>query len=111
MNKDGSSEMLGAKQTRRDTHMLKRNQGEGLMVASTWLAEALGERSTCVTTGTPQGSRVEAYAELFILLIGTSISAVLDLKAIFWSSVDELMQRHRRMSDRHQRVNRYEGQI
>ena len=110
MNKDGSTEMLGAKQTRHDAHMRKRNQGEGLMAASALLAEALGERSACVTTGTPQGARVEAYADLFILLIGTAISAVLDLKATFWSSVDELMQRHGRMSDRHQRGSLYEGQ-
>ena len=49
----------------------------------------------------------EEVADLFILVIGTAISADFDLKDAFWSKMDKLMKRESRMVNGRIRVSEF----
>lgn len=94
---DSYSEMLKAVQAFHDKHDFKNTGGEDLTYRVALMAEELGEISACITKGSRRADLAEETADLFILLIGTAISANFDLKAAFWDKMDILMQRQSRM--------------
>ena len=67
----------------------------------------LSERAIFPPTG--REALAEEVADLFILLLGTAISADFDLKEAFWTKMDELMDRKGRMVEGRVRVSRFRG--
>ena len=62
--------------------------------------------------GTEEGgteTSAEELADLYILVLGTAISADLDLPGAFWSKMDELMKREAKMVGGRVRVSRFRG--
>ncbi len=110
MNADSYAEMLAAVQAFHDKHDFKRKGGEDLTFRLGLMAEELGEIAACVTKGKGTDALAEECADLFILLIGTAISADFDLSEAFWHKMDELMDRSGRMVDGRIRVSRFRGQ-
>ena len=53
------------------------------------MVEELGEISACITKGKTEEALAEECADLLILLIGTAISANLDLSEAFWKKNGE----------------------
>lgn len=104
------AEMLAAVQSFHDKHDFKANGGEDLVFRLALMAEELGEISAAVTKGKPVEALAEECADLFILLMGTAISADFDLHAAFWEKMDELMQREGKKVDGRLRVSRFRGQ-
>ena len=101
------SDMLAAVQRFHDKNDLQKNGGEDLVYRVALMAEELGELSACVTKGKPPEALAEECVDLFILLLGTAISADFDLEASFWTKMDELMQRPKRRVGDRIRVTRY----
>jgi NTP pyrophosphatase (non-canonical NTP hydrolase) len=110
MNADSYVEMLAAVQAFHDKHDFKSKGGEDLTFRLALMAEELGEMAACVTKGKGKDALAEECADLFILLIGTAISAEFDLSEAFWAKMDELMDRSGRMVDGRVRVSRFRGQ-
>ncbi len=104
------AEMLAAVQAFHDKHDFKRTGGEDLVFRVALMAEELGEVSACVTKGKPRADLAEECADLLIMLLGTEISADLDLHGAFWAKMDELMQREGRKVGGRVRVSRFRGQ-
>jgi NTP pyrophosphatase (non-canonical NTP hydrolase) len=71
------------------------------------MAEELGEIAACVTKGKDKESLAEECADLFILLVGTAISADFDLKQAFWDKMDKLQHRKSRMINGRIRVSEF----
>ena len=69
------------------------------------MAEELGEISACITKGKSEDALAEECADLLILLIGTAISANLDLSEAFWQKMEKIKQRPSRMIDGRIRVS------
>jgi NTP pyrophosphatase (non-canonical NTP hydrolase) len=101
------SAMRAAVQAFHDKHDFKSRGGEELLYRVALMSEELGEISECITKGKGRDALSEECADLLILLIGTAISADLDLNASFWSKMDELMERDARMVDGRVRVSRF----
>ncbi|MFM2246021.1 MAG: hypothetical protein RL071_2095, partial [Pseudomonadota bacterium] len=74
-------EMVAAVQGFHDKHDFKARGGEELVYRVALMAEELGEVSAAVTKGKPKDALAEELADLLILLIGTEISAGVDLHA------------------------------
>ena len=110
MNRDSYDAMLAAVQAFHDKHDFKSKGGEELTFRLALMAEELGEIAACVTKGKGSDALAEECADLFILLLGTAISADFDLSAAFWDKMDELMDRSGRMVDGRIRVSRFRGQ-
>ena len=108
-NLDSYAAMLNAIQAFHDKHQFKARGGEDLVYRVALMAEELGEISSCVTKGKPQDDLAEECADLLILLMGTAISANLDLNHAFWSKMNELMDRPARMVGDRIRVSRFRG--
>lgn len=96
-DEDAYSAMLAAVQAFHDKHDFKANGGEDLTYRVALMAEELGEISAVVTKGRGQAELAEECADLFILLLGTAISANLDMRSAFWAKMARLMQRESRM--------------
>jgi NTP pyrophosphatase (non-canonical NTP hydrolase) len=105
--RDSYQAMLEAVQAFHDKHDFKNTGGEELNYRVALMAEELGEISSCVTKGKRREMLAEEVADLFILLVGTAISADFDLKAAFWDKMEKLMQRESRMVDGRIRVSEF----
>lgn len=104
---DSYQRMLDAVQAFHDKHDFRNTGGEELTYRLALMAEELGEISACVTKGKDKDKLAEEVADLFILLLGTAISADFDLKEAFWTKMDRLMQRESRMIDGRIRVSEF----
>ena len=101
------SDMLAAVQRFHEKNDFRDNGGEDLIYRVALMAEELGELSACVTKGKPPKELAEECVDLFILILGTAISAEIDLEASFWTKMDELMDRPQRRVGERTRVTRY----
>ena len=106
-NPDSYDDMLAAVQTFHDKHDFKSTGGEELTYRIALMSEELGEISSCVTKGKDSAKLAEECADLFILLIGTAISADFDLKRAFWDKMSAIMQRDSRMINGRIRVSQF----
>ncbi len=107
MNKDSYQAMLETVQAFHDKHDFKNTGGEELTYRIALMAEELGEISACVTKGKDKDKLGEEVADLFILLIGTAISANFNLKDEFWAKMDKIMQRESKMVNGRIRVSEF----
>ena len=104
---DSYQVMLHAVQAFHDKHNFKNTGGEDLVYRVALMAEELGEISACVTKGKAPAELAEETADLFILLLGTTIAANFDLNAAFWQKMDKLMLRQSKMIDGRIRVSEF----
>lgn len=107
MNKDSYDAMLQEVQSFHDKHDFKNTGGEELTYRVALMAEELGEISSCVTKGKTTEKLTEECADLFILLLGTAISADFDLKQAFWDKMQKLMKRESKMINGRIRVSEF----
>ena len=105
MSNDRYSDMLTAVQRFHDKHKFRESGGEDLPYRVALMAEELGEISACITKGKTEEALAEECADLLILLIGTAISANLDLSEAFWQKMEKIEQRPSRMIDGRIRVS------
>ena len=105
MSKDRYNDMLTAVQQFHDKHKFRESGGEDLPYRVALMAEELGEISACITKGKTDKALAEECADLLILLIGTAISANLDLSEAFWQKMEKIEQRPSRMIDGRIRVS------
>ena len=110
MNRDSYTEMLSAVQAFHDKHDFKSKGGEDMVYRVALMSEELGEIAAAVTKGKGKDALSEECADLFILLLGTAISADIDLSEAFWAKMDELMDRQSKMVGGRIRVSRFTGQ-
>lgn len=106
-NNDSYQAMLDAVQAFHDKHDFKNRGGEELTYRMALMAEELGEIGACITKGKSKQALAEETADLFILLIGTAISADFDLNAAFWAKMDKIMQRESKMVNGRVRVSEF----
>lgn len=106
-NPDSYSDMLKAIQAFHDKHDFKGAGGEDLTYRVALMAEELGEISSAVTKGKSTEQLAEECADLFILLMGTAISADFDLNNAFWKKMDKIMQRESKMVNGRIRVSEF----
>ena len=99
--------MLTAVQRFHDKHGFRESGGEDLPYRVALMAEELGEISACITKGKTKEVLAEECADLLILLIGTAISANLDLSEAFWQKMEKIEQRSSRMIDGRIRVSEF----
>jgi NTP pyrophosphatase (non-canonical NTP hydrolase) len=109
MNQDSYQAMLDKIQAFHDKHDFKNNGGEDLAYRVALMAEELGEISACVTKGKSKQDLAEESADLLILLMGTAISAEVDLNAAFWQKMAKLDNRKSRMVNGKIRVSEFKG--
>jgi NTP pyrophosphatase (non-canonical NTP hydrolase) len=102
---DSFTAMMAAIQAFHDKHDFASKGGEELMYRIALMTEELGEISAAVTKGRPKEELAEECADLFILLLGTAISADFDLGHAFWSKMSKLLEREGRMIDGRIRVS------
>ena len=107
MSNDRYSDMLTAVQRFHDKHKFRESGGEDLPYRVALMAEELGEISACITKGKTDKALSEECADLLILLIGTAISANLDLSEAFWRKMEKIEQRPSRMIDGRIRVSNF----
>ena len=107
MNKDSYQAMLDAVQAFHDKHDFKNTGGEELVYRVALMSEELGEIAACVTKGKDKAKLAEEVADLFILLIGTAISADFDLREAFWAKMEKIMQRESKMVNGRIRVSEF----
>ena len=105
MSNDRYSVMLAAVQGFHDKHRFREAGGEDLPYRVALMAEELGEISACITKGKSEEALAEECADLLILLIGTAISANLDLSEAFWRKMEKIEQRPSRIIDGRIRVS------
>ena len=105
MSYDRYSAMLAAVQRFHDKHRFRESGGEDLPYRVALMAEELGEISACITKGKTEEALAEECADLLILLIGTAISANLDLSEAFWQKMEKIEKRPSRMIDGRIRVS------
>ena len=106
-NPDSYADMLKAIQAFHDKHDFKGTGGEDLTYRVALMTEELGEISSAVTKGKSTEQLAEECADLFILLMGTAISADFDLNAAFWKKMDKIMQRESKMVNGRIRVSEF----
>ena len=102
---DSYAAMLAAVQAFHEKNDFRATGGEDLIYRVALMAEELGEISAVVSKGKPKEELAEECADLFILLLGTAISADLDLPGAFWEKMARLMQRESRMVNGRIRVS------
>jgi len=107
MNTDSYDAMLAEVQAFHDKHDFKNTGGEEMTYRLALMSEELGEISACVTKGKDTSKLAEECADLFILLIGTAVSAGFDLKQAFWDKMRKLEQRDSRMVNGRIRVSEF----
>lgn len=106
-NPDSYADMLKAIQAFHDKHDFKGTGGEDLTYRVALMAEELGEISSAITKGKTTEQLAEECADLFILLMGTAISAEFDLNDAFWKKMDKIMQRESKMVNGRIRVSEF----
>ena len=104
---DSYQAILDAVQAFHQKHDFKSTGGEEMMYRVALMVEELGEISSCVSKGKDKEKHAEEVADLFILIIGTAISADFDLKGEFWKKMDKLMKRESRMVNGRIRVSEF----
>ena len=102
---DSYAAMLAAVQAFHDKHDFQSKGGEDLTYRVALMVEELGEISAVVTKGHDSEQLAEEVADLFILVLGTAISADFDLRDAFWQKMDRLMRRDSRMVNGRIRVS------
>jgi len=107
MNMDSYKTMLAEVQAFHDKHNFKETGGEELTYRIALMAEELGEISSCVTKGKNKEQLAEEVADLFILILGTAISADFDLNQAFWSKMKKLDERKSKMINGRIRVSEF----
>ena len=107
MNTDSYDDMLTIVQAFHDKHDFKNTGGEDMAYRVALMAEELGEISACVTKGKDKEMLAEEVADLFILILGTAISADFDLKDAFWKKMEKLDKRKSRMVNGKIRVSEF----
>lgn len=107
MNADSYQKMLAAVQTFHDKHRFKDTGGEDMTYRIALMAEELGEIAECITKGKDKTRLAEECADLFILLLGTAISADFDLKQAFWEKMEKIQNRQSRMINGRIRVSEF----
>ncbi len=105
---DSWSAMVARVQEFHDIHNLKARGGEDLVYRVALMTEELGEISAAVTKGKDKAHLAEECADLLILLLGTGISAEIDLHDAFWRKMDALRARSARMVDGRVRVSQFD---
>jgi NTP pyrophosphatase (non-canonical NTP hydrolase) len=106
-NPDSYAAMLATVQAFHDKHDFKNTGGEDLAFRVALMTEELGEVSACVTKGKEVDRLAEECADLFILLIGTAISAEFDLCDAFWKKMKALDTRRSRVVGGRIRVSEF----
>jgi len=104
---DSYKKMLAAVQSFHDKHNFKQTGGEELTYRVALMAEELGEISSCITKGKSKAQLEEEVADLFILLLGTAISADFDLNQAFWDKMKKLDSRKSKMINGRIRVSEF----
>jgi len=99
--------MLQAVRSFHEKHRFKETGGEEMTYRIALMTEELGEISACVTKGKAKEALGEEIADLFILVIGTALSQDIDLKAAFWSKMQQLESRQSRTIDGRTRVSEF----
>jgi len=107
MNKDSYQDMMTEVQAFHDKHKFKQTGGEDLAYRVALMVEELGEISSCVTKGKNLDNLSEECADLFILLLGTAISADFDLSEAFWKKMKKLESRESKMINGRIRVSEF----
>ena len=107
MNKDSYTDMLAEVQAFHDKHDFKGTGGEELAYRVALMTEELGEISSCVTKGKDKEKLAEECADLFILILGTAISADFDLNQAFWQKMKKLESRESKMINGRIRVSEF----
>jgi len=107
MEKDSYQAMIDIVQAFHDKHDFKNTGGEDMTYRMALMAEELGEIAACVTKGKDKSELAEECADLFILLIGTAISADFDLNQAFWDKMEKLQGRNSRMINGRIRVSEF----
>ena len=105
MSMDSYEKMLAAVQAFNDKHHFKAMGGEEMTYRLALMAEELGEIAECVTKGKNKEALAEECADLFILLVGTAISADFDLRKAFWDKMERIQNRQSRMINGRVRVS------
>ena len=106
-NIDSYDDMLAIVQSFHDKHDFKNTGGEELTYRIALMTEELGEMSSCVTKGKSTEALAEETADLFILLLGTAISADFDLKDAFWKKMSKILKRESKMVNGRIRVSEF----
>ena len=109
MNPDSYDDMLKAVQAFHDKHDFKNTGGEDLTYRVALMSEELGEIAAAITKGKPIEDLAEETADLFILLMGTAISADFDLKQAFWDKMEKIMKRESKMINGRIRVSEFKN--
>ncbi len=109
MNPDSYQSMLDAVQAFHQKHDFRNTGGEDLTYRIALMSEELGEISACVTKGKEAGRLAEECADLFILLLGTALSANFDLRHAFWEKMRKLEARGSKLIDGRIRVSEFQG--
>ena len=104
---DSYDDMLAYVQKFHDKHDFKNTGGEDLVFRIALMAEELGEMSSCITKGKNTEQLAEETADLFILILGTAISANFDLKHAFWKKMNKIMKRDSRIVKGRKRVSEF----
>lgn len=107
MNRDTYQSMLDAVQAFHHKHDFRNNGGEELTYRVALMTEELGEISACVTKGKETERLAEECADLLILLIGTAISADVDLRRAFWEKMRKIEDRDAKFVDGRIRVSEF----
>ena len=107
MNDDSFAAMLAAVQAFHNRHELRARGGEELTHRVALMSEELGEIASCVTKGKSREALAEECADLYILLLGTAISAQFDLQQAFWRKIEKLETRSSRMVNGRIRVSEF----
>ena len=107
MNTDSYDDMLKAVQAFHDKHDFKNTGGEELTYRVALMSEELGEIASAITKGKSIDDLAEETADLFILLMGTAISADFDLKQAFWDKMEKIMKRDSKMINGRIRVSEF----
>ncbi|EIC22099.1 pyrophosphohydrolase domain-containing protein [Thiorhodovibrio frisius] len=106
-NPDSYDAMLAAVQAFHDKHRFRETGGEDMVYRIALMTEELGEISASVTKGKAYEHLAEEIADLCILLLGTAISADVDLKTAFWQKMAKLDLREARMISGRIRVSAF----
>ena len=106
-NHDSYDVMLAEVQAFHDKHRFRETGGEDLAYRIALMVEELGEIAEAVTKGKPVEDLAEETADLFILLIGTAISADFDLKQAFWDKMEKIQSRKSKMINGRIRVSEF----
>ena len=104
---DSFHDMMATVQAFHDRHDFKNKGGEDLTYRVALMSEELGEISAAVTKGKSKDELAEECADLFILVMGTAISAGFDLNEAFWKKMAKIQGRNSRMVDGRIRVSEF----